>query len=332
MTRKWDGLTRRHVLAATGATALTAGFGGIALAQAGTTIRQGYQTNIWGMPTYYLMKSGYLEKRGLKAEDFAVPSGNLTMQQMVARQVDMGTYAGPSLLLGHDKGGLVAIAQIETVGATGALVVRKDLGITKASDLKGKKIANQTGSSIGNIFVDQVLPANGLKKGDFQEVRMNVDNMIAAMTAKTVDAMVNIEPYNAITEAEGIGTIVVNLEKYDNVPVFMAATPDFVDKHPDAVVAYLKAWLDVKRDFKENPKKVSDVIYSFFTSKGYSMKPETFAKAMGRVTVDPGFPKDLVPYMTKHAEVLLQEKKISAIPDFKKVLRTEFMDKAQAGS
>jgi len=328
----FDNLDRRRLLAAGGAAALTAGLGFGPASAAEVTIRQGYQTNIWGMPTYYLMKSGYLEKRGLKTQDFAVPSGNLTMQQMVARQVDMGTYAGPSLLIGHDKGGLVAIAQIETVGATGSLVVRKDLGITKVADLKGKKIANQTGSSIGNIFVDQVLPANGLPKGEFQEVRMNVDNMIAAMTAKTVDAMVNIEPYNAIAEAEGIGTIVVNLEKYDNVPVFMAATPDFVEKNPDAVVAYLKAWLDVKRDFKENPKKASDVIYSFFTSKGYSMKPETFAKAMGRVAVDPGFPKDLVPYMTKHAEVLLKEKKISAMPDFKKVLRTDFMDKARAGS
>ena len=58
MTNKWDGLSRRHVLAGTGAAALRAGFGGIALAQAGTTIRQGYQTNIWGMPSYYLMKSG----------------------------------------------------------------------------------------------------------------------------------------------------------------------------------------------------------------------------------------------------------------------------------
>lgn len=332
MTTKWDGFTRRHVLAATGATALTAGLGIVPAAAADVTIRQGYQTNIWGMPTYYLMKSGYLEKRGLKTEDFAVPSGNLTMQQMVARQVDLGTYAGPSLLIGHDKGGLVAIAQIETVGATAGVVVRKDLGITKLADLKGKKIANQTGSSIGNIFVDQVGPANGLKKGDFQEVRMNVDNMIAALTAKTVDAMVNIEPYNAIAEAEGLGTIIINLEKYDNVPVFMAATPDFVEKHPDAVVAYLKAWLDVKKDFKENPKKAADVIYSFFTSKGYAMKPETFAKAMGRVTVDPGFPTNLVPYMTGHAEVLLKEKKISAMPDWKKVLRADFMEKARAGS
>ena len=37
----------------------------------------------------------------------------------------------------------------------------------------------------------------------------------------------------------------MNLDKYDKVPVFMAATPDFVEKNPDAIVAYLKAWLDV---------------------------------------------------------------------------------------
>src|SRR5690348_13286973 len=266
MAINFDAMSRRQVLAATSATVLTAGMGMRPAAAAEVTIRQGYQTNIWGMPTYYLMKSGLIEKHGLKTQDFAVPSGNLTMQQMVARQVDMGTYAGPSFIIGHDKGGLIAIAQIETVGATGAMVVRKDLGITKMADLKGKKIANQTGSSIGNIFVDQVGPANGLKKGDFQEVRMNVNDMMAAMSSKTVDAMINVEPYNAIAEAEGIGTIIMNLEKYDKVPVFMAATPDFVEKNPDAIVAYLKAWLDVKKDFKENPKKVSEVIYSFFTS------------------------------------------------------------------
>jgi NitT/TauT family transport system substrate-binding protein len=328
MTTKFDGMNRRQVL---GAGALTAIAGIRPALAADVTIRQGYQTNIWGMPTYYLMKSGYLEKRGLKTEDFAVPSGNLTMQQMVARQVDMGTYAGPSFIIGHDKGGLVAIAQIETVGATGSMVVRKDLGITTMEQLKGKKIANQTGSSIGNIFVDQVGPANGLKKGEFQEVRMDVNNMIAAMAAKTVDAMINVEPYNAIAEAEGLGTIIMSLDKYDKLPVFMAATPDFVEKNPDAVVNYLKAWLDAKRDFKENPKKVSEVIYSFFTSKGYKMDQKTFETAMSRVQVDPGFPGDLVPYMTHHAEVLLQEKKISAMPDWKKAMRNDFMDKARKG-
>src|SRR6266545_3272155 len=111
-------ITRRHALTATGAAALTSGLGLRPASAQMATIRQGYQTNIWGMPTYYLLKSGALEKRGIKFEEFAVASGNLTMQQMVARQVDMGTYAAQSMIIGHDKGGLLAIALIENVGRT----------------------------------------------------------------------------------------------------------------------------------------------------------------------------------------------------------------------
>src|SRR5499426_509413 len=201
------GLTRREFLVLAGSGLVAAGALGpqVVLAQS-TIIRQGYQTNIWGMPTYYLLRSGALEKRGLKFEEFAVPSGNLTMQQMVARQVDLGTYAGPSFILGHDKGGMVGIAVIEQVGRTTRIMARKDLGLTQIEQLKGLKIANQTGSSIGNIFVDQIAPAAGLKKGDYQEVRMDVNNMVAALASKTVDVMVNVEPYNAVAEADGLAT------------------------------------------------------------------------------------------------------------------------------
>jgi ABC-type nitrate/sulfonate/bicarbonate transport system substrate-binding protein len=320
-------ITRRQCLAA-GAGMLVLGAARPALAL--ETIRQGYQTNIWGMPTYYLLKSGLLEKHGVKYQEFAVPSGNLTMQQMVARQVDLGTYAGPSFIIGHDKGGLVAVALIEYVGKTAQVVARKDAGIAKIADLRGKKVANQTGSSIGNLFVDVVARNAGLNKGDFQEVRMNVNDMVAAMAAKTVDAMVNVEPYNAIAVAEGIGVSLMDFSGYDRIPVFMAATPDFVDKNPDTVVAYLKAWRDAAKDFKESPGKVADVIYGFFTSKGYNMSRDTFAKALARVEVDPGFPANLTPGLQRDAEVLLREKKISAVPDWKKALRPEFWAKANA--
>ncbi len=323
-------VTRRQCLAGAGALALSVGASGRALAL--DTVRQGYQTNIWGMPTYYLMRSGLLEKHGIKFEEFAVPSGNLTMQQMVARQVDVGTYAGQSFTIGHAKGGLVAIALIEYVGKTARVTARKDLGITKLEQLKGKKIANQTGSSVANVFVDTIGPQHGLNKGDYQEVRMDVNNMVAALAAKTVDAMVNVEPYNVIAEADGIGVDLIDFSGVDKMPVFMAATPEFVDKSPDTVVAYLKAWLDVGKDFKQNPGKGADVIYTFYTDKGYKMSKETFQKAMSRVEVDPGFPSDLKPYMQEQAELLLKDKKISAIPDWSKALRPEFMEKARAGS
>jgi ABC-type nitrate/sulfonate/bicarbonate transport system substrate-binding protein len=324
-------LTRRRCLAAAGAGALTMSFAGPRRAAALETVRQGYQTNIWGMPTYYLMKSGYLEKHGLAFEEYAVPSGNLTMQQMVARQVDLGTYAGQSFILGNAKGGLVAVALIEHVGKTARIVTRKDLNITKIEELRGLKIANQTGSSIGNVFVDTVMPQHGLIKGDYQEVRMDVNNMVAALAAKTVDAMVNVEPYNVIAVDQGIGSDLMDFSGIDPMPVFMAATPDFVQK-PDTVVAYLKAWLDVAQDFKNNPNKVADVIYTFYTDKGYTMSLDTFTKALSRVEVDPGFPGNLTPYMQDQAQILLQAKKIDAIPDWSKALRPDFMERARAGA
>jgi NitT/TauT family transport system substrate-binding protein len=323
-------LTRRQYLAASGAATLAATLGlpGPAAAQA-AALRQGYQTNMWGMPTYYLLRSGALEKRGLRYEEFAVPSGNLTMQQMVARQVDLGTYAGPSFILGHDKGGIVGVAVIEHVGRTVRVMARTELALARVEQLKGLKIANQTGSSIGNVFVDQIGPAAGLKRGDYQEVRMDVNNMVAAMAAKTVDAMINVEPYNSIAEADGIATTIMDYWNVDKMPVFMAATPELVASRPDAVIAYLKAWLDVARDFKERPGAVADAIYKFYASKGYSMSQDTFRKAMATVDVEPGFPTDLGPYMQGHAEVLLKEKRIAAIPDWSKALRPDFMQRAR---
>jgi len=324
-------LTRRQ-LTAGGAGTLALSLAARSAPAATATIRQGYQTNIWGMPTYYLLKSGYLDKHGIAVEEFAVPSGNLTMQQMVARQVDLGTYAGQSFIIGNAKGGLIAIALIEHVGKTARVTARKDLNIAKIEELRGRRIANQTGSSVGNVFVDTIMPQHGLNKGDYVEVRMDVNNMVAALAAKTVDAMVNVEPYNVIAVADGIGNDLIDFSAVDPMPVFMAATPDFVQSKPDVLIAYLKAWLDVAGDFKNAPQKVADVIYKFYADKGYNMSLDTFAKALSRVEVNPGFPRDLQPYMQQQAEILLADKKINALPDWKTALRPDFMERARAAS
>ena len=51
MTIFAKGITRRDALVATGAGVLAAGLG-VKPAAALETVRQGYQTNMWGMPTY----------------------------------------------------------------------------------------------------------------------------------------------------------------------------------------------------------------------------------------------------------------------------------------
>ena len=118
----------------------------------------------------------------------------------------------------------------------------------------------------------------------------------------------------------------------DTVGNASSALAAVIQKSPDAVVTYLKAWLEVAKDFKDNPAKVADAIYAFYKSKGYQMSQDTFRKAMSTVDVEPGFPGDLKPYMQEQAEILLKEKKIAAIPDWGNALRPDFMEKARVGA
>jgi ABC-type nitrate/sulfonate/bicarbonate transport system substrate-binding protein len=136
-------------------------------------------------------------------------------------------------------------------------------------------------------------------------------------------------PKPVIAEVDGIATTIMDYWEVDRMPVLMAATPDFVEKNADTLVAYLKAWLNVGRDFKENPDKVAEVIYAFYTGKGYSMSKDAFRQALAKVEVNPGSPAELKPYLEEEAKGLIEAKRIKAAPDWSKALRPEFMAKAQ---
>ena len=116
--------------------------------------------------------------------------------------------------------------------------------------------------------------------------------LVAALAAKTVDAMVNVEPYNAIAVDQGIGTDLMDFSGVDPMPVFMATTRISSPRKPIPWSPTSRPGSTSPADFKNNPKKVANMMYSFYTSKGYTMSLDTFQTAMARVEVDPGFPTD----------------------------------------
>ena len=110
----------------------------------------------------------------------------------------------------------------------------------------------------------------------------------------------------------------------------MAATPEFVDKNPDTVVAYLKAWLEVGEGLQEQSGQGRRRDLLVLHLQGLQDVEGHLPKALARVEVDPGWPGDLEPYMQQQAEILLKEKKIDAIPDWSKAFRKDFLKKAMA--
>ncbi len=151
------------------------------------------------------------------------------------------------------------------------------------------------------------------------------------MAAKTVDAMVNVEPYNAIAEAEGLANTLVDFYSFDKLPVFMAATPEFVDKNPGHRGRLSQGLARRRQGLQEQSGQGRRTRSTRSTPpRATRCRKETFAKALSRVEVNPGWPADLEPYMTHHAEVLMAANKIKAVPDWNKAFRKDFLKKAMA--
>ena len=160
---------------------------------------------------------------------------------------------------------------------------------------------------------------------------MDVNNMVAAMAAKTVDAMVNVEPYNTIAEAEGFATTIIDFRTRRQDACVHGRHAGVRGQDPDAVVAYLKAWLDVARDFKEQPRTKWPTPSTASTPpRATPCRRRRSAKRWPPSTWNPASPGPGTLH-ERHAEVLLKEKKIAAIPDWSKALRPDFLERARKG-
>ena len=260
-----------------------------------------------------------------------MPSGNITMQQMVARPGRSRHLCGPVLhhrqrqgRPGRHRGDRECRQDRAHHHAQGSQH-HQGRGVARPQHRQPDRLLGRQRSSSTSI-----MPQHGLNKGDYQEVRMDVNNMVAALAAKTVDAMVNVEPYNVIAVADGIGSDLMDFSSVDPMPVFMAATPEMVEKRPDTIVAYLKAWLDaaarLQGQSEESRRRDLRVLCRQGLQDGAGDVRHRAVARRGESRLS----GDLKPYMQQQAEILLQNKTINAIPDWSKALRPDFMEKAKS--
>lgn len=218
-----------------------------------------------------------------------------------------------------------------TVAGTSAIVVRQDSLVRGLADLRGKKIAVQSGNSVGDVAIHQILPSVGLEPGDYQLINIPVGNMVAALTQKQIDAMVNADPYNAVAVAQGIGRRLVDYTNYDPMPVFIGMRKEFIDQHHQQAVQILRGLLANAQTWQKNPNAEYNIITQYYTSIGFNLPPQVIKDAASRVKVQVQYFNGVQRYMQKLAERQKQLGQIRDIPDFSKRLDTTLLKEASTG-
>lgn len=144
-----------------------------------------------------------------------------------------------------------------SVGGDGILASN---AIQAVADLKGKTIAVNQGS-VSEFFLAQVLQKNGLSLKDVKEQNMKSGEAGAAFVAGRVDVAVTWEPWLTKAKARTDGHVLVSSKLYpDLIMDSFGFRKDFVQKYPDTVKEFMKAYYDAYNLLTQNPADSLKVI------------------------------------------------------------------------
>lgn len=226
-----------------------------AMAQDQPTVRIGYQPSsaiLWvGKAKGYYEKE--FEKLGVKVEWDLFLSGPLITEAAASDRVDLFAIGNMPPLVAKAGGiDILIIANAAFNPATNAVLVRPHSSIHFISDLKGKKVAVQVGSSV-HYFLSQVLGTAGLSLDDIQLVNLNAPDQAPALESGAVDAIVSWLPYRAQLEKDKKARVLVDSAKFPGSYSFYGTRTDFAKDHVQWVKAFLRATQRTNYYVKKHP-------------------------------------------------------------------------------
>jgi NitT/TauT family transport system substrate-binding protein len=209
--------------------------------------------------------------------------------------------------------------KIRTIGSIGKfelvyLVGRRDRGIEKMSDLKGKKVATARWT-IAEFYLGRYLNLYGIKLeeivlGDLQQSEKLVDAVISG----NVDAVVTQEPYVAqAAERLGTGGVVWPVQSGQAMFAPLICRDKWITEYPQLVARLLNSLVQAQEYARKHPAEVEAILL-----KRLNLKP-SYAKTMRhRNQLSLSLDQSLLVAMEDEARWMIKNNLTTekAIPDF----------------
>ena len=153
-----------------------------------------------------LKESGHLEQElagdGVGVEWVKSLGSNKALELLSSQSVDFGSTAGAAALIAKSNHNPIRSIYVYSKPEWTALVTRADSGITRVSDLRGKKIAVTRGTD-PFVFLLRALDAAGLSEADVELVQLQHPDGKLALERGDVQAWAGLDPLMASAELEG---------------------------------------------------------------------------------------------------------------------------------
>jgi sulfonate transport system substrate-binding protein len=180
------------------------------------------------------------EKDGIKVTWVQSAGSNKALEFLNASSLDFGSTAGAAALIGRINGNPIKSVYVYSRPEWTALVTRKDTGISKVADLKGKSIAVTRGTD-PHIFLVRALADAGLTEKDVSLVLLQHADGKLALQRGDVDAWAGLDPIMASAEVEN-GDVLFYRNAANNSWGVLNVREEFAKEHPEVVKRVIGAY------------------------------------------------------------------------------------------
>ena len=197
------------------------------------------------------------EKDGIGIRWVQSAGSNKALEFLNASSIDFGSTAGAAALIAKINGNPIKSIYVYSRPEWTALVTRKDSGITKVADLKGKRIAVTRGTD-PHIFLVRALADAGLTEKDVKLVLLQHADGRLALERGDVDAWAGLDPMMASAEVES-GANLFFRKPEANTWGILNVREEFAKENPEIVKRVLAAYEEARKWSLANPEEVKKI-------------------------------------------------------------------------
>ncbi len=227
------------------------------------TIRIGAYKGEYAALVWVAESEGSFAKYGLTAEVTGYESGIAAVEALMAGAQDVAT-AADSVFVSKALA-LASISDIRLLGAIAKsesikIVARKDRGITKPVDLKGRKIAF-TAKSPAHYFLDRFLLYQHIDPRAVTIVDLPPLKLIEAISQGSVDAAITWEPYAwRIKQNPAVKVNSWPAQSDQQFSFVLICKTEYAEKHAETARKLFRALNDAELLLRTNPPRARRIL------------------------------------------------------------------------
>jgi len=221
------------------------------------SITLGAQISEVAIPLFVAQDQGFFEQNGLAVTVKAYDTGLKALNGMLNGEVDVVATVSEYVMVGKilDNQPVKTIGILDKIDFV-SIVARKDRGIERASELRGKRVGVLLGTNI-EFFLGRFLELHRINAKDVTSVDIGTyPHSVDAVVSGKVDAVLCVPPYDKVAQSQlGNNAVVFPAQSGQLAYTLIVCGSEWLKLHSNVAERFLKAMNQAERYMIQHPQE-----------------------------------------------------------------------------